>query len=86
MSKIKVLQRYVIARANQPTNHLVDMGANGGLAGADMLIVQNTQRKIKIAGVDEHKLTGLDVGLLLLSLTPRKDLSLGFFMNMPTLA
>ena len=33
-SKIQVHQRYVFARANQSTNHLIDRGANGGLAGA----------------------------------------------------
>ena len=31
--KIKLHQRYVFARANQSMNHLVDRGANGGLAG-----------------------------------------------------
>ena len=35
---IKVHQRYDFARTNQSTNHLVDRGANGGLAGADMRI------------------------------------------------
>ena len=38
--KINTHQRYVFARANQSTNHLVDMGGNGGLAGADMRILQ----------------------------------------------
>ena len=42
--KIKVHQRYVFARANMLTNHLVDRGANGGLAGADMRILQRTDR------------------------------------------
>ena len=30
--KIKVHQRYVFTRAKKSTNHLVDRGANGGLA------------------------------------------------------
>ena len=38
--KINTQKRYVFARANQSTNHLVDMGANGGLAGADMRVLQ----------------------------------------------
>ena len=48
--KIKVHQRYFFARANQSANHLVDRGANGGLAGANMRILQKTDRKINIVG------------------------------------
>ena len=40
---------------------MVDRGANGGLAGADMGIIQKTDRKINIVGIDDHKLTGLEV-------------------------
>ena len=39
--KIQVHQRYVFARANQSTNHLIDRGANGRLAGADMRVLHN---------------------------------------------
>ena len=59
--KIKLHLRYVSARVNQSTNHLVDRGANGGLAGADMRILQNTDTKINIVGIDDHEMTGLDV-------------------------
>ena len=59
--KTKVHQRYVFARANQSTNHLVDRGANVDLASADMRILQRTDRKINIVGIDDHELTGLDV-------------------------
>ena len=38
--KIQVHQRYVFPRANQSPNHLIDRGANGGLAGADMRVLQ----------------------------------------------
>ena len=58
---IQVHQRYVFARANQSTNHLIDRGANGGLAGADMRVLQKTHRKINIVGIDDHELTGLEV-------------------------
>ena len=37
---INTHQRYVFARANQSTNYSVDRGANGGLAGAEMRILQ----------------------------------------------
>ena len=46
---------------NQSINHLVDREANGSLAGADMRILQNPDRKINIVGIDDHELTGLDV-------------------------
>ena len=59
--EIKLPQRYVFARANQSTNHLVDRGANGGLAGADMRILQKPTGKINIVGNDDRELTGLDV-------------------------
>ena len=58
--KIKTQQRYAFARANQYTNHLVDKGANRGLAGADMRFLQMTDRKINIVGIDDHELTSLD--------------------------
>ena len=59
--KISTHQRYVFARANQSTDHLVNRGANGGLAGADMRILQKPDRKINFVGIDDHELTGLDV-------------------------
>ena len=57
--KIKVHQRYVFARANQSTNHMIGRGANGGLAGVDMRVLQKTHRKINIAGIDDHELTAM---------------------------
>ena len=59
--KIQVHQRHVFAGANLSTNHLIDRGANGGLAGADMRILQKPHRKINIVGIDDHELTGLNV-------------------------
>ena len=59
--KINTHQRCVFSRANQSSNHLVDRGANGGLAGADMRVLQKSDRKINIVGIDDHDLTGLDV-------------------------
>ena len=49
--KINTHQRYVFARANQSTNHLVDRGAKGGLAGADMRILQKRDRNINIVAL-----------------------------------
>ena len=52
--RFQVHQRYVFARANQSTNHLIDRGANGGLAGADMRVLQKTHRKINIVEIDDR--------------------------------
>ena len=40
---------------------MVDRGDNGGLAGTDMRIIQETDRKINIVGINDHELTGLVV-------------------------
>ena len=59
--QIQTHQRYVFARVNQSNHHLIDKGANGGLAGADMRVIHTTPRKINIVGIDDHELTGLNV-------------------------
>ena len=56
----QVHPRYVFLRVNHSTNHLIERGATGGLAGADMRVLQKTQRKINIVGIDDHELTGLN--------------------------
>ena len=56
-SKINTHQRDVFARQiNLPTTW-----GQWRLAGADMTVLQNTERKINIVGIDDHELTGLDV-------------------------
>ena len=40
---------------------MVDRGANGGLAGSDMRVINKTHHKINISGIDNHEVTGLDV-------------------------
>ena len=59
--QIQTHQRYVFARVNQSNHHLIDSGANGGLAGADMRVIHTTPRKINIVGIDDHELRGLNV-------------------------
>ena len=58
---IQTHQRYVFTRVNQSNHHLIDRGANGGLAGADLRVIHTTPRKINIVGIDDHELTGLNV-------------------------
>ena len=49
--KIQTHQRYVFARVNQSNHQLIDRGANGGLAGADMRVIHTTPRKSTLLGL-----------------------------------
>ena len=40
---------------------LVDRGANGELACADVRVLERTGRKVSVAGIDDHELPGLDI-------------------------
>ena len=77
--KIQTHQRYVFARVNQSNHHLIDRGANGGLAGADMRVIHTTPRKINIVGIDDHELTGLNVVTAATLLDTRKGPIIGVF-------
>ena len=59
---IKAHVTYTFAKSNTSSHlQLVDRGANGGLAGADMKVLCKSDRKVNICGIDDHELTGLDV-------------------------
>ena len=72
-------QRYVFARVNQSNHHLIDRGANGGLAGADMRVIHTTPRKINIVGIDDYELTGLNVVTAAALLDTQKGPIIGIF-------
>ena len=38
---------------------LIDRGANGGLAGSDVRILERTGRTVSVTGIDNHELPGL---------------------------
>ena len=59
--QIQVCKHYIFQHANHTNNQLVDRGANGGLAGSDMRVINKTHRKINISGIDNHEVNGLDV-------------------------
>ncbi|KAL7580569.1 hypothetical protein ACA910_003691 [Epithemia clementina (nom. ined.)] len=40
---------------------LVDRGANGGLAGADVRVLSHSGRKVSVTGIGDHELAGLDL-------------------------
>ena len=77
--KIHTHQRYVFTRVNQSNHHLIDRGANGGLAGADMRVIHTTPRKINIVGIDDHELTGLNVVTAAALLDTQKGPIIGVF-------
>ena len=77
--QIQTHQRYVFARVNQSNHHLIDRGANGGLAGADMRAIHTTPRKINIVGIDDHELTGLNVVTAAALLDTQKGPIIGVF-------
>ena len=76
---IQTHQSYVFVRVNQSNHHLIDRGANGGLAGADMRIIHTTPRKINIVGIDDHELTGLNVVTAAALLDTQKGPIIGAF-------
>ena len=55
------------------------MRATGGLAGADMRLLQKTDRKIKIVGIDDHELAGLDVATAAALFDTQKGPVIGIF-------
>ena len=77
--QIQTHQRYVFARVNQSNHHLIDRGANGGLAGTDMRVIHTTPRKTNIVGIDDHELTGLNVVTAAALLDTPKGLIIGVF-------
>ena len=77
--QIQTHQRYVFARVNRSNHHLIDRGANGGLAGADMRVIHTTPRKINIVGIDDHELRGLNVVTAATLLDTQKGPIIGVF-------
>ena len=77
--QIQTHQRYLFARVNQSNHHLIDRGANGGLAGADMKVTHTTPRKINIVGIDDRELTGLNVVTAATLLDTQKGPIIGVF-------
>ena len=58
---------------------MIDRGANGGLAGTDMRVLQKTHRKTNIVGIDDHKLTGINVVTAVALMDTQKGPIFGIF-------
>ena len=53
---------YVVSQAARAKiSSLIDRGANGGLAGADCVVIEPTTRKVDITGIDNHQITNLPI-------------------------
>ena len=53
---------YHVAQANQAKHgSLVHRGANGGLAGSDVIVLSTSSRKCSGTGIDNHDIPGLDL-------------------------
>ncbi|KAL7576077.1 hypothetical protein ACA910_000859 [Epithemia clementina (nom. ined.)] len=60
--EIKMAAHYHVAHAQASRfGSLVDRGANGGLAGADVCILSRSKRKISVSGIGNHELSNLDI-------------------------
>lgn len=57
--------QYSVSRMNGQHIHkrgaLVDRGANGGMAGDDLRVINTTDSRVDVCGIDNHELTGLKV-------------------------
>ena len=58
---------------------MIDRGATGELAGANMRVLQKTHRKINIVGIDDHELTALNVVTAAALLNTQKCPIIGIF-------
>ena len=83
--QIQVCQRYLFQHANHTNQQLVDRGANGGLAGSDMRVINKPTKRLTFKALTTMKLLVLMWLLLQPSSTPLKERSLAYSMNMPTL-
>jgi hypothetical protein len=53
---------YVVSRSStQHNGALVDRGANGGIAGDDVRIIERTDRSVDVSGVGNHQITDLTI-------------------------
>ena len=77
--QIQVCQRYLFQHANHTNQQLVDRGANGGLGGSDMRVIQKPHCKINIQGIDNHEVTGLDVVTAATLLNTPQGKAIGIF-------
>ena len=53
---------YHVAQANQAMHQcFVDRGANGGLAGSDVRVLNTSSRQCTVIGINNHEIPRLDI-------------------------
>ena len=53
---------YHVAQANQAMHqYIVDRGANGGLAGSDVRVLNTSSRQCTVIGINNHEIPELDI-------------------------
>ena len=58
----KMASTYHISKQSASSfRSLVNRAANGGLAGADVHVLERTGRKVSVTGIYDHELPGLDI-------------------------
>ena len=63
-SSYSVNKPHIYHVSNHSSSHygsLIDRGANGGLAGSDVRILERTGRTVSVTGIGNHELPGLDI-------------------------
>ena len=55
---IKIHIYHVSKHSSSHYGSLIDRGANGGLAGSDVRILERTGRTVSVTGIDNHELPG----------------------------
>jgi Reverse transcriptase (RNA-dependent DNA polymerase) len=61
--KVNVAITYMVnkRRVDNPNSSLVDRGANGGVFGDDVLILETSDRKVAITGINDHQLRNIPI-------------------------
>ena len=51
----------VSSHKSQRVGSLVDRGANGGIAGDDVHIIEKSDRTVDVRGIDNHQITNIQL-------------------------
>ena len=82
----KIQISHVSKHSSSPYGSLIDRGANGGLAGSDVRILETTGRIVSVTSIDNHELPGLHIVTLLPSSIPIMAKWFSSYMNIPIMA
>ena len=52
---------HVYKHSSSHYGSFIDRGANGGLAGSDLRILEKTGQTVSVTGIGNHELPGLDI-------------------------